>query len=253
MLVITFFSSRSGSGRTTAVLALAPAMRVLGMRVMIIETLRSIERPTRLQDWEKLAARVGSASLRMSVLPVEGADCFSQALATAKQTEVDMVLVDTSEASNEQLAEALSRSSLVIAPAISVMQAVFSSASIRPHLRRPTPVVGLVTNAENHEKEQQVRSAFLDIIPVLRSALPQRKLFEQQVDKGGLFKIAGHGESDQTACAAARDVAEEIMSIAEYPTGVEPLARDRNTREPDEQASMLATLLEELKEAASNE
>jgi cellulose biosynthesis protein BcsQ len=253
MKVITFFIPRRGCGKTTAVMATASAMLDAEQRVLVLEIAGDTNRPTLLQNWEDRMVEAGFALEQIAVVPVETADGLSSALAAAKSDGVDYVLVDTPTNSNALVAKAMFRSDLVVVPSKVPILAGLAITDIRRLIRRSVPVVGLVMDTEDHNDEAQVRACFLDFVPVLEATLPHRKLFHAQIENGDLIKSARPGKADQTACEAARALANEIMSLSHDAADVPLFDRGRDISNPAVRASMLAGLLDDLEEAVASD
>lgn len=253
MKVITFFIPRSGCGKTTAVIATASALLEAGQRVVVLEIAGDTNRPTRLQNWEDRMVEAGFALEQITVMPVETTERLTDAFVAAGRDGADYVLVDTPTNSKALVAEAMSRSDLVVVPSKVQILAGLAITDIRRLIRRPVPVVGLVMDTEDHDDETQVRASFLDFVPVLGASLPHRKLFHAQVENGDLIKSAGWGRSDQTACEAARNLAREIMSVSHNADGVPLFDKGRDMSDLGERALMLSGLLNDLEEAASDD
>lgn len=253
MKIITFFAPGSGCGRTTAVLAITSAMLDAGMRVLVLEITDSSERPTRLQDWADRMAQAGFGPDRIMVSTVVDHDSLVRQLALADENGVDFVLVDTPGSTTEVVQDALDSSTLVVFPVTGVMQAYFSHVAIIRNLRYPAHVYGLVSDVEDWDEEQVFRGGFLDM-PVLETALPHRKLFQHQIKKHDLFQGAHEWEADSQACAAARDLGEELRKLADDVAQRPPPPKSRDMRDPAVQAEVLAGLFAKLaRNAAASE
>ncbi|MEQ9695527.1 ParA family protein [Shimia sp. SDUM112013] len=190
MHTITIHAAKGGSGRTTAVMALASGFLALGKRVMVMDCTSQACRgpkchdPSTLQTW--LAAM---AACRFRPHQLELAECsrderVEDALAAAVTRGFDIVLIDTQAYPEDALSMALAKADLIVVPATGSIEAGFSSQSINEQFDCPEHIIGLITGHRHGAAEaSEIRTAF-GALPVFHSELSASEALAEQILHG---------------------------------------------------------------------
>ena len=192
MHTITIHAAKGGSGRTTAVMALASGFLALGKRVMVMDCTSQACRgpkcqdPTTLQTWLTAmeACRLRPPQLELVECPTDKR--LEDALAAATTRGFDIVLIDTQVYPENALSMALAKADLIVVPATGPLQARHSSQSISEQFDCPEHIIGLITGHRHGAVEAaEIRAAF-GTLPVLQSELPGSEALAEQILYGDI-------------------------------------------------------------------
>jgi cellulose biosynthesis protein BcsQ len=187
---ITIHASKGGSGRTTAVMALASGFLALGKRVMVMDCTSQTCRgsnckdPSTLQTWLTAmeACRLRPPQLELVECPTD--ERVEDALAAATSRGFDIVLIDTQAYPEDALSMALAKADLIVVPATGSIEARFSSQSISEQFDCPEHIFGLITGHRHGAAEAaEIRAAF-GALPVFHSELPGSEALAEQILHG---------------------------------------------------------------------
>lgn len=189
MHTITIHAAKGGSGRTTAVMALASGFLALGKRVMVMDCTsqtcrhRKCQEPSTLQTWLAAmeACRFRPPQLELAECPTD--EGVEDALAAAVTRGFDIVLIDTQVYPEDALSMALAKADLIVVPATGPLEARFSSQSIK-QFDCPEHFIGLVTGHRHGAVEAaEIRTAF-GTLPILHSDLTASEALAEQILHG---------------------------------------------------------------------
>ncbi|MHA3915197.1 ParA family protein [Halovulum sp. GXIMD14793] len=190
MHTITIHAAKGGSGRTTAVMALASGFLALGKRVMVMDCTSQTCRGRKCQELTTLQAWLAAMEACRFLPPqLELAECPSDervedALAAAATRGFDIVLMDTQVYPEDALSMALAKADLVVVPATGSIEAGLSSQSIDEQFDCPEHIIGLITGHRHGGVEAaEIRAAF-GTLPVLHSELPVSEALAEQILHG---------------------------------------------------------------------
>ncbi|WP_171231945.1 AAA family ATPase [Ruegeria sp. HKCCA4812] len=190
MHTITIHAAKGGSGRTTAVMALASGFLALDKRVMVMDCTSQTSRgsnckdPSTLQTWLTAmeACRLRSPQLELVECPTD--ESVEDALAAAATRGFDIVLIDTQVYPEDAVSMALAKADLIVVPATGPIEARFSSQSINERFDCPEHIIGLMTGHRHGAAEAaEIRSAF-GTLPAFHSELPGSEALAEQILHG---------------------------------------------------------------------
>ncbi|MEO1110596.1 MAG: AAA family ATPase [Pseudomonadota bacterium] len=190
MHTITIPAAKGGSGRTTAVMALASGFLALGKRVMVMDctsqTCRGpkCQEPSTLQAWMAAmeACRFRSPQLELAECPTD--ERVEDALAAATTRGFDVVLIDTQAYPENALSMALAKADLIVVPATGPIEARFSSQNISEQFDCPEHIFGLITGRRYGAAEAAEIHAAIGALPVFHSELPASEALAEQILRG---------------------------------------------------------------------
>ncbi len=124
MHTITVFAPKGGSGRTTAVMALAAGFLALGKQVLVQDvTEYPVRKNAMLRRWFDGMAADGAGAGRLDYAACFSGEQVSDAHAAARARGVEILLIDTGRYLDPQQRTALHLADLVLCPAIGTMEA----------------------------------------------------------------------------------------------------------------------------------
>ncbi len=192
MHTITIHAAKGGSGRTTAVMALASGFLALGKRVMVMDCTSQASRhnkchdPSTLQAWMAAmeASRLRLPQLELVECPTD--ERVEDALAAATTRGFDIVLIDTQVYPEDALSMALAKADVIVVPATGQQEARFSSQSIGEQFDCPEHIFGLITGHRHGAAEAaEIRSAF-GTLPIFHSELSASEALAEQILHGDI-------------------------------------------------------------------
>lgn len=241
MQIITFFAPKGGTGRATALMALAARMVAGSARISVLELSQTVgpcenRFPSTLKPFEEVIANTPVGYGTMTVTQVHDNDSLLEALREAEFDDVDYVLVDTPGRPNDTALVVLGISDLVVVPATGAMEAAFASDWLTNNRLWRKSAYGLVTGVIDQDEADLTRAAFHGI-PVLRTGLPYCDLFRRQRTEKHMHDMAFPNSpdidySEGMAMARAHDLSMELEKLltnsraAKRYTINEPLATD---------------------------
>lgn len=224
MYTITIHASKGGSGRTTAVMALASGFLALGKRVMVMDCTSQTCRgpkcqdPSILQTWllAMEACRFRPPQLELAECPTD--ERVDDALATAATHGIDFTLIDTQVYPENARMAALGRADLIVMPATGPLEARLSSRDLAEQFDCPEHVLGLITGHRHGAPETaEIRSAFGDV-PTFKSDLPHSEALANQIGHGDVIHFThsltcNPGQSGYARYRAAQKAEVEILAL----------------------------------------
>jgi cellulose biosynthesis protein BcsQ len=190
MHTITIHAAKGGSGRTTAVMALASGFLASGKRVMVVDYTSQTYRSPKCQELSTLqtwlaameACRLRPPQLELAECPTD--ERVEDALAAATTRGFDIVLIDTQAYPEDALSMALAKADLIVVPATGSIEARFSSQSINEQFDCPEHIMGLITGHRHGAAEAaEIRTAF-GTLPVFHSELSASEALAEQILHG---------------------------------------------------------------------
>ncbi|UWR27371.1 ParA family protein [Sulfitobacter sp. S223] len=197
MTIITFFNPIGGSGRTTAVMAIASAiLEEKKQKPAVIDMTEEAKptghgKPSSLTVWE---SKIVECGFSFDDFRVEEVHNFESMIRSDCYCEMDgfaYLLVDTPRRPNDLVLDMLSRSDLIIVPFRNASEAAVSCKLLAKHGKKKTLIYGLVSGVESDEEYELVKAAFTGL-PVLDNYLPNAPIFERQHKCGHLFNMDAH-------------------------------------------------------------
>ncbi|WP_371171144.1 ParA family protein [Aliiroseovarius sp. 2305UL8-7] len=224
MHTITIHAARGGSGRTTAVMALASGFLALGQRVMVMDCTSQVCRgpkcqdPSTLQTWIAAmeACRFRSPQLELVECPTD--ERVEDSLAAAATRGFDIVLIDTQVYPEGALSMALAKADLIVVPATGSIEARFSSQSINEQFDCPEHIIGLITGHRHGAVESaEIREAF-GTLPVFHSDLPVSEALAEQILHGDVVHFTymlacNSGQPGYARCREAQVALSEVLAL----------------------------------------
>lgn len=190
MHTITIHAARGGSGRTTAVMALASGFLALGKHVMVMDCTSQTCRSQKCQELSTLQTWLTAmAACQLRPPQLELAECptderVEDALAAAATRGFDIVLIDTQAYPEDARSMALAKADLIVMPTTGPLEARFSSQIIREQFDCPEHIFGLITGHRHGAAEAaDIRAAF-GTLPVFLSELPGSEALAEQILHG---------------------------------------------------------------------
>ncbi len=190
MNIITVFNPKGGTGKTTAVMALASGLIEAGDRVAVLD----ISEPARsrltgsrfLAIWQDAMVETGIVPEQLVTVPAKTEESMSQAMDVLTRHGFDHVLVDTGTHVDQRTINILEHSKLVISPFRFAQEAAWASHWFAGNGHGLAPILGLSTGAGDFEEELLARDTFT-AGPVLRKSLTKSGLIDTQFQRGHLF------------------------------------------------------------------
>lgn len=191
MNVITVFNPKGGTGKTTAIMALASGFIEAGDRVAVLD----ISEPERsrltgsrfLPLWEDAMVETGIGADQLATFPAKTGDNMAEAMHRIGKQGFDHVLVDTGTHPDRRTIDSLENSKLVIAPFRFAPEAAWVSHWVAKNGFNLAPVLGLSTGISHHFDEEHLGRSAFTAGPVLRVGLPNSYLIDTQMERGHLF------------------------------------------------------------------
>jgi VirC1 protein len=223
MHTITFFAPKGGTGRTTAIVAVAAALIDMGHRVGVLDLTEQARwpfGPSDISRWEDSMVTSGIGAEALTTAPGWDRQSVARAFERFADIGCTRVLVDTSRDHSDLTEDVINQSDLVILPFVSCLEAQVISdwgfTARYPQARAFGLATGLV------ETPAQIafhRRAFFGM-PLLNTGLLHTHLFELQVPEGSLYlRKANPDEPEESeehiarACANATALAQELDAL----------------------------------------
>lgn len=237
MHIITYFSPKGGSGRTTATMATASGLILNNHSVAVLDLTEqaragSVVRDSFISEWEDRMVESGISGEQFMTAPAWDRESAVRALDRFLHDGFDFVLVDTARTPSQLILDMLGKSDLVIVPVTGTHEAAYASAWLAANRHPDGKVFGLTTGIENDGDKNLTRATFTGA-PMMKSDLPRLRTFSSQSVDGDLFAIGFHRQvdppiieyrsladlDDQTAATLATiSLCREILQLIEAPT-----------------------------------
>lgn len=190
MHIITFFAPKGGTGRTTALMAMASGLIAANQSVAVLDISEqgqpgSAFHPSVISRFEDRMVETGVAAGRFATAPAWDSETCFNALSRFRREGFDTVLVDTSAQTNPLSVELLENSDLVIMPFTGPLEAALLSKWLAANPQPVNRTFGLETGIEDDEDARFARKMFAGA-PVLNAALPMLDALGHQFQKGHL-------------------------------------------------------------------
>jgi hypothetical protein len=221
MHTITLFANKGGLGRTIATMALASGFLAQGKRVAVMDCTdlaggSSDGRfPSTLQNWMTQMAACKFRPPQLELIECRTRDEVEDGAAAADTRGIDILLIDTKARLEEPQLAALGLADLIIAPAISPVEAKCIVEGISDYLGCPEHLMGLITGCRNGALEAaETRKAFR-YHPVLRSELPWAEAISDQLLNGDIahFVSSFACKPDKPGFARYRDALKAWVAV----------------------------------------
>lgn len=190
MHTITIHAAKGGSGRTTAVMALASGFLALGKRVMLMDCTSQTCRGPRCQELSTLQTWMAAMEAclfrppQLELVDSSTNERVEDVLAAAAMRGFDIALIDTQVYPEDALSMAFAKADLIVVPATGPLEARFSSQSIGEKFDCPEHIIGLITGHRHGPAEAtEIRAAF-GALPVFHSELPGSEALAEQILHG---------------------------------------------------------------------
>ncbi|MEJ6405096.1 division plane positioning ATPase MipZ [Yoonia sp. 2307UL14-13] len=224
MHTITFFANKGGSGRTIATMALASGFLSQGKRVAVMDCIDlaggSADGRFRstLQNWMVHMAACRFRPPQLELIECKTRDGVEDSAAAADARGIDILLVDTKARLEEPQLAALGLADLIIAPAISPVEAKCIVEGVSDYLGCPEHLLGLITGCRNGALEAaETRKAFR-YHPVLQSELPWSEAISDQLLNGDIahFVSSLACKPDKPGFARYRDALKAWVAVQKF-------------------------------------
>ncbi|MBO9403343.1 ParA family protein [Shimia sp. R9_3] len=205
MYIVATFSPKGGSGKTTAIMALAFGMITQGKRVAVMNcneqaavSLAS-RHSSDLKVWYDQFSAGLIRSTQLKLFECTSVENVQDAMAVARTEGFDVLLIDTSAILESPQLAAIEAADLVVAPAITTVEAMHIIRGIKNLDLDTTNFVGLVTGCRSGPQEiQEIRNAFGEC-EMFHSELPWASVFAHQILYGDLAQ-----KTASLACSPGR-------------------------------------------------
>ena len=229
MAVIALASTKGGSGKTTAAVALANAFRRAGLTVGLVDG----DPQQNAAMWLKVLAE--AAGVRFDA---EASEWNHEGFTVARQVDeermvdtitsltgrTDIVLIDTQGSANQAMLMALSQSDLVIIPVqpsrfdvVAAVKTAKIAEQAAKMVRRPVPVRLLMSRTKpaiNTRAAATIRQELKEAgYPLLRVELMDRAAFQNMTIHGPAPAIDSKSESEANAAKNMEWLAKEITLV----------------------------------------
>lgn len=192
MKVITTFSPKGGSGRTTTVLALACGFLEQGKKVSVMEctdhagSVPRTQCPSTVLDWVLDMQKTSINRIALTYLPCRTGQQVADCIALARIEGFDILLIDTQSTIERAQLEAIGGADLILAPASGPFEARFILQGIDKYIDKPQDVVGVVTNRSDDQAAARRTRAAFGTHPAFKSELPCADVLANQIETGGI-------------------------------------------------------------------
>lgn len=187
MQLITFFATKGGSGRTTAMMTTASGLIAAGHSVAVLDLTEQarpgwIFGPSFISQWEDRMVETG-ARANLVTAPAWDHETAATALDRFFRDRFDFVLVDTAKSPTATTTSVMNQSDIVIVPMRGPHEAAWSSNWLAANRYPRQRTYGLVTGASDRDDERLARATFIGA-PMLRSSLPRLAALDGQLNTG---------------------------------------------------------------------
>lgn len=189
MQLITFFATKGGSGRTTAMMTTASGLIAAEHSVAVLDLTEQarpgwVFGPSFISQWEDRMVETGA---RANLVTAPAWDHESSAIALERffRGGFNFVLVDSDKSPTATISSVINQSDLVIVPMRGPHEAAWSSSWFAANRYPRGRTYGLVTGASDRDDERLARATFIGA-PMLNSSLPRLAALDGQMNTGML-------------------------------------------------------------------
>lgn len=189
MQTISFTAFKGGSGKTTALMAIASVLVARGKRVALMEA----DDNEPLKVWKKYGADLGTWDDLCKVYPATDLNSLNDAYERAESEGTDFALVDTRGGGSDLNQAVMMNSNLIVIPtSLSIMEIdeALSSLEYAGNFMKSTDLdvpIGLLINRISTGKLTTAEADSLRLLgelPVFENHLPDRRIFNEMKGVG---------------------------------------------------------------------